>query len=346
LDVLVIADFIPRSLFGRCCAFFAYLRFIFAASYIILFHFNDFDLIYVDQISAPIPLLKMFGFKVIFYAHFPDMLLSKPGGILKKLYRFPIDFVEKFSLSFANAILYNSKFTGSVYQKYFDFVKATDPIVLYPVPNINNLISSNDFLPIDISDDAVLFLSINRYEHKKNIDLALKAFALLRNEFLNSIQREKLVFVHFGGYDELCLENEEVFAHLQDLIESLQIGDCAFLLKSCSNDVKVNFLKRSTALLYTPSNEHFGIVPLEAMFLKCPVIAVNSGGPLETVVDGETGFLCDPEPGQFSKSMKRLVTESGLKNKMGLGGHLRVSKIFSFQAFQESLNQIVADVVS
>ena len=84
-----------------------------------------------------------------------------------------------------------------------------------------------------------------------------------------------------------------------------QIGNRAFLLKSCSNEVKVNFLRRSTALLYTPSNEHFGIVPLESMFLECPVVAVNSGGPLETVVDGETGFLCDPEPSEFAKSMKR-----------------------------------------
>ena len=65
LTVVVVGDFIPRSLFGRFCAFFAYLRFIFAAFYIILFHFNDFDLIYVDQISAPIPFLKIFGFKVI-----------------------------------------------------------------------------------------------------------------------------------------------------------------------------------------------------------------------------------------------------------------------------------------
>jgi alpha-1,3/alpha-1,6-mannosyltransferase len=44
-------------------------------------------------------------------------------------------------------------------------------------------------------------------------------------------------------------------------------------------------------LLYTPANEHFGIVPIEAMHLGCVVIACNSGGPLESIEDGETGFL-------------------------------------------------------
>ncbi|TXH61693.1 MAG: glycosyltransferase, partial [Thiothrix sp.] len=31
--------------------------------------------------------------------------------------------------------------------------------------------------------------------------------------------------------------------------------------------------------LYTPEKEHFGIVPIEAMFNNAPVIACNSGGP-------------------------------------------------------------------
>lgn len=29
------------------------------------------------------------------------------------------------------------------------------------------------------------------------------------------------------------------------------------------------------------------------MYLQVPVIAVNSGGPKETVLSGQTGFLCE-----------------------------------------------------
>ena len=47
------------------------------------------------------------------------------------------------------------------------------------------------------------------------------------------------------------------------------------------------------ALLF-PGEEDFGIVPLEAMAMGRPVIAFGRGGVLDTVVDGETGILYDP----------------------------------------------------
>jgi glycosyltransferase involved in cell wall biosynthesis len=49
------------------------------------------------------------------------------------------------------------------------------------------------------------------------------------------------------------------------------------------------------------AGEHFGIVPIEAMYCQLPVVAVNDGGPTETVVDGLTGFLCDPDPESFAE---------------------------------------------
>jgi glycosyltransferase involved in cell wall biosynthesis len=44
------------------------------------------------------------------------------------------------------------------------------------------------------------------------------------------------------------------------------------------------------ALLF-PAHEDFGIIPVEAQACGTPVIGLNSGGLLETVVDGDTGFL-------------------------------------------------------
>jgi glycosyltransferase involved in cell wall biosynthesis len=65
-------------------------------------------------------------------------------------------------------------------------------------------------------------------------------------------------------------------------------------IRSFTDAEKRQLLKECTAVVYTPSHEHFGIVPLETMASVRPVIAVNNGGPLETVVNKETGFLCEP----------------------------------------------------
>ena len=56
------------------------------------------------------------------------------------------------------------------------------------------------------------------------------------------------------------------------------------------------------------SGEHFGIVPIEAMYCRLPVVAVNDGGPTETVVDGLTGFLCQPNPESFAQVQWESIT--------------------------------------
>ena len=65
-------------------------------------------------------------------------------------------------------------------------------------------------------------------------------------------------------------------------------------IRSFSDAEKVGLLRRALAVIYTPTNEHFGIVPVECMAAHKPVVACSSGGPMESVADGETGFLCEP----------------------------------------------------
>ena len=105
-------------------------------------------------------------------------------------------------------------------------------------------------------------------------------------------------------------------------------------------------MRTSDCLLYTPSGEHFGIVPIEAMYNELPVIAVNDGGPMETVVDGETGFLKNPDPEDFADAMKIIVDGgSQLKNDLGKNGRKRVLDCFSFNSFANKLNGYVNQVM-
>ena len=142
---------------------------------------------------------------------------------------------------------------------------------------------------------------------------------------------------------------EENIFHLKELeaiAEDCGVEDEVTFVKSISDHKKLALLKSCDCLLYTPSGEHFGIVPLEAMYCKLPVIAVNDGGPTETVVDGETGFLVEQSPEGFAEAMKKMVDGgSELKRKFGEAGNRRVRDNFSFGAFKEKLNRVVTEAL-
>ena len=108
------------------------------------------------------------------------------------------------------------------------------------------------------------FVSINRYEEKKNIPLAVLAFALLK-EKLDPSTFKKLHLVIAGGYDERVEENKRVSEQLKHVVREKKIEDQVTFLYSISTQLKNQLIRKCVAVIYTPSDEHFGIVPIETM---------------------------------------------------------------------------------
>lgn len=337
--VTSIGDWLPRSLFGKCYALFAYIRMIYAALYLILLSDINYDVIFCDQISACIPFLKLAKAKVIFYCHFPDMLLTQRQTFMKSMYRKPIDFIEEKTTGMADCILVNSKFTANVFDRTFSSLRHIQPEVLYPIPDFSAFNKpvespSNDLIP---SNKQTIFLSINRYERKKNLPLAIKAFGKLIKDHPEASAH----LIMAGGYDERVTENVEHHKELTSLVSELGLEKNVTFLRSFSDSQKRTLLKHSSCLLYTPENEHFGIVPIEAMYMKCPVIAMKSGGPLETVAHETTGFLCANDPGLVSDYMFKFVNDLKLSETMGEAGRSRIETMFSFVKFTDKLDTVV-----
>lgn len=349
LRVTCVGDWLPRHFFHKGYAFWAYLRMIYVAIYLVFFSKEKFNVVICDQVSACIPILKFSRAKILFYCHFPDQLLTERKSWLKKLYRAPIDWVEEKTTGMADQVLVNSNFTAQVFQSTFASLSHVYPTVIYPSLNFTvfDQRPSDDEELEDVFPPHIefVFLSINRYERKKNLPLAIKAFAALL-EKLDALERSKVHLVMAGGYDERVVENKKHYLELRALVARLGIANYITFLRSFTDKQKIALLNRCSVLLYTPSNEHFGICPLEGMYMRRPVVAVNSGGPLETVIDGKTGFLCDPTADSFSEKMLYLVQNPSKGEEMGQLGHGRVEQRFSFEAFTQKLDAIVGDLAS
>ena len=88
-------------------------------------------------------------------------------------------------------------------------------------------------------------------------------------------------------------------------------ADVLFLLNFSGAQRSALLTARSTrVLLYTPANEHFGIGPVEGMVCGLPVLACNSGGPTESVVDSpaeRTGWLRRPDPEVWADALVEIA---------------------------------------
>ncbi|XP_025829623.1 alpha-1,3/1,6-mannosyltransferase ALG2 isoform X2 [Agrilus planipennis] len=347
--VKVVGDWLPRSISGKFYAFFAYMRMLYLAIFYLYFSTeNKSDIYFVDQIPIAIPFIKWTGGKVIYYCHHPDLLASSPGGFLKTLYRKPIDWLELKGTSVADIILVNSKYTSSVFRDTFPTIhkKVT---ILYPTisQSLYESISSKTLTkPVDElvpeikdnTDNKFVLLSINRFHPAKKLDLAIKALAELKN-IISTEDLKRVILIIAGGHDPNFSINASYFNELVELANEMKLNNNIVLIKSPSDELKTDLLLSCDCLLYTPEKEHFGIVPLEAMAARKPVIALNSGGPRETVLNETTGFLCDINPQSMAECISK-VLDKKIAKKMGDNGRKRLEQLFTNSVFHESVVKI------
>jgi alpha-1,3/alpha-1,6-mannosyltransferase len=73
-----------------------------------------------------------------------------------------------------------------------------------------------------------------------------------------------------------------------------------------------------------------------------PVVAVNRGGPTETIVNGETGWLAAPTPAAFAEALARVLGDRAAARRMGEAGWQHVRANFSRAAFGERMESALA----
>ncbi|KAF5979367.1 alpha-1 3 alpha-1 6-mannosyltransferase [Fusarium coicis] len=318
----------------------------------------------VDQLSAGLPLMRYIApaSPILFYCHFPDLLLAQGReSALKRLYRRPFDWLEEWTMGFASAVAVNSGFTkGVVNNTWPNLKKRTETKVVYPC--VDTEVKEKE----DVGNDGdvpfkgeKIILSINRFERKKDIGLAIKAFAAIPEA-----ERKGCRLILAGGYDPRVAENVQYHSELEALASSHGLEHLTtktlitalsapptvpvLFLLSIPNSLKASLLRSARILLYTPANEHFGIVPLEAMLARTPVLAANSGGPVETIVDGETGWLRSPKDVDAWADVVRTALKLGDADvqKMGDKGAVRVKDLFGREQMAKRFDEILVDIVS
>lgn len=196
--------------------------------------------------------------------------------------------------------------------------------VIYP-PSLRRSLQSEGELhqasarqsPPEVLKTGSYFLMVNRLVKPKNVDLGIKVCKKLK---------VNLKIAGTGPEEERLKK----LAGNSSFIEFLGYVD----------DEELNQLYRNCkAVLYLAEEEDFGITPVEAMSFGKPVIALRSGGIVESVIEGKTGWFID------QLSVNSLIGSlKGLRfKKFKKEDCQRQAKKFSKERFKREIKKFVEE---
>ena len=297
------------------------------------------DAVFCDTVANVIPLLRhRLRAPIVFYCHFPDRLLTPARRGWYRWYRIPLDRWEAAGLRRADRVLVNSAFTAAVFRDTFPDLGA--PQVLHPGVDCDGQADGTASPAASLT-----VVALGRIVPEKNLALALEAYARVRELVPPAVFAPTRLIIA-GGYDARLRESRMALAALQTRIAALGLGAQVTLRCSPDDAERRALLASARCVVYTPAREHFGYVPLEAMAAARPVLAADAGGPAETVVDGETGFLRPPNPAAFAEALRRLLTEPDTADRLGRAGRARVESRFSLARFGAELEALLREVTT
>jgi glycosyltransferase involved in cell wall biosynthesis len=177
--------------------------------------------------------------------------------------------------------------------------------------------------PLQLPEDVPIVGIVGRLQAWKGQDRLLRAQAKLL------AQGKRLHLLIVGG-DSYGL-SPRYAASLPTLISQLGLDGAVTLTGEVPDAVP--FIERMDVLVNASDPEPFGIVLLEAMAARVPVVAVDSGGPRDIVEHGRTGMLArSGEPGDLAAALEPLLSSDALRRELGAHGHERFMRDYTDEA--------------
>lgn len=175
--------------------------------------------------------------------------------------------------------------------------------------------------------------------------------------FLSNLLKSKGVLVLLDalkilkdkGYSFVCDfvggETAEIDAErFSKEVEKRELNQLAIYRGKKYGDEKEEYFEKSDIFVFPTyfHNETFGLVNLEAMEHKLPIVSTDEGGIRDVVKDGENGLIALKEdPQSLADCIETLLGDKQLRMKMGEDGYKKFKQYFTLPAFEHVFVQSV-----
>jgi glycosyltransferase involved in cell wall biosynthesis len=169
------------------------------------------------------------------------------------------------------------------------------------------------------SDESFVIGCIKALEDLYNIDVLIKAFAVLKSKFPS--KSLKLLIIGVGSQE----------AELKKMVSDLKLTeDVTFTGRIAFSEVS-HYFNMLDVLANISDYESFGVSVIEAMACEKPVIATNTGGLKEIIENSTFGSLVEIDNvEQTAYEMERYLLDENLKQKVGKAARAKVVEKYNW----------------
>jgi glycosyltransferase involved in cell wall biosynthesis len=222
-----------------------------------------------------------------------------------------------------NLVICNSYFTSQSLPSLFARHIPPHEVIFYPVASsINGVDRMNDKLTIRkevaTSPTAVVIIQVSRMEPFKGHLLHIDALARLRSV-------PDWVCWMVGGAQRACETN-----YLTQLQAKAATAGIDHRIRFLGERRDVQRLLSAADIFCQPnlSGEAFGIVFVEALYNRLPVVSTAIGGALE-IIDESCGRLVCQRAEALAEALSRLILDASLRTELGAEGPKRANALCS-----------------
>ncbi|MFH1776628.1 MAG: glycosyltransferase family 4 protein [Candidatus Omnitrophota bacterium] len=185
--------------------------------------------------------------------------------------------------------------------------------------------------------NKINLLFVGHLRPRKGLEYLFKACAKLKNSnFVVNIVARKESPDYFQKLENLVKEN-----HLEKKI----IFHDEFLQDNEGRKKISRQYSQADIFVFPSLWEGFGIVLLEAMYYKLPIITTRISAMPELVKDGDNGLLVLPEDSEaLARAISALIKNPALREEMGRRGYQKVINTYTWETTGEKFYQIVKEL--
>jgi len=188
----------------------------------------------------------------------------------------------------------------------------------------------------------VSYLGVNGVESQSEMLLKLKEKHQLSSEFIVGIigrieeaKGQYLLIEAMQNLQNLNIKaliigdtmNGEYLQQLKEKVREYGLEN-RIVFTGFTKDIN-GYMQLCDVTVLATKKETFGLVVIESMVNKTPVIATKSGGPLEIIDDGVDGLFFNGKSGDLAEKIEDIYEDSELKNRLCENGYKKVLHKFN-----------------